>query len=85
LIVLLLALLIVAILAQTALKRYGLLSSADAPDARARAPAMAAPAEIDATAPVSAPRNAIERARSLQEDVRQQAEDAGKKIDDETK
>jgi hypothetical protein len=65
--------------------RWGVVSAGAAREARARAPAMAAPAEIDATAPVSAPRNAIERARSLQEDVRQQAEDAGKKIDDETK
>ena len=85
LIALLLALLIVAILAQTALKHYGLLSSADAPDAHAHAPTMVAPAEVDATSAAPAPRNALKRARSLEGDVRQGAEEVDKKIDDQTK
>ncbi|MGH8849912.1 MAG: hypothetical protein ACREYD_02865, partial [Casimicrobiaceae bacterium] len=49
LVVLLLALVIVAMLAQTALRHYGLLARADAPakTATPRVPGDAAPAELD--------------------------------------
>jgi hypothetical protein len=74
LIALLLALVIVAVLAQTALKRYGLLRS----DATANAPNQVDPA-------TTTPRNALERARGVEAAVRQQAEDLSKKIDDAAK
>jgi hypothetical protein len=87
LVVLLLALVIVAMLAQTALKRYGLLARPDPPARTAvpRARGDAAPVELDPTTVAPAPLNALERARGVQSAVRQQAEDLGKRIDDAAK
>ena len=86
LVVLLLALVIVAMLAQTALKRYGLLGHNAARSAEAaRVPGAAAPREVDPTAAPPAPLDALERARGVQGAVRQQAEDLGKRIDDAAK
>jgi len=79
LVVLLLALVIVAVLAQTALKHYGPLDAADAP-ARQRA---AAATGVDSAA--ATPRKAIERARGLENAMKQQADDLGKQIDDAAK
>lgn len=87
LVVLLLALVIVAVLAQTALKHYGLLATADAParvDAR-RVPGDAAPVEQDAATAAPIPRNALERARGVENTVRKQADELGKQIDDTAK
>ena len=86
LIVLLLALLIVAMLAQTALKRYGLVDAGrEAPARAARAPGLAAPQEEDATTATPPPKKAIERARGVEADVRKQADDLEKRIDDSAK
>ena len=77
---------IVAVLAQTALKRYGLLAVAMR---HARMPRLRKPATAAPTAkPIprqQLPRNALERARGVEAAVRQQAEDLGKKIDDAAK
>jgi hypothetical protein len=83
--VLLLALVIVAVLAQTALKHYGLLAPADTPveNKRARLQAPDASGQVDAA--TATPRNALERARGLENAVRQQADDLGRQIDDTTK
>jgi hypothetical protein len=85
LVVLLLALAIVAVLAQTALKRYGLLAPADtaAAKASARMQVPDAPGQVDAATP--APRNALERARGVENMVRKQADELGKQIDDTAK
>jgi hypothetical protein len=71
-----LALVIVAVVAKTALKQYGLLDSAKAPTAP---PAAASEAERAAAV---TPRNALERARGVQDMVRQGAIDQQKSIDD---
>jgi hypothetical protein len=85
LVVLLLALAIVAVLAQTALKRYGLLAPADtaAAKASARMQVPDASGQVDAATP--APRNALERARGVENMVRKQADELGKQIDDTAK
>jgi hypothetical protein len=89
LVVLLLALLIVAMLAQTALKQYGLL-----PDDRATATTKAAgprgvgpttPMSVDPTGATPVPRNAIERARGLESSLQQQTQDMSQRIDAQTK
>jgi hypothetical protein len=89
-IVLLLALLIVAVLAQTVLKQSGLLGGFDqrSPSARpdaARGPGVIAPAPIDATTATPTPANALERARGLESEMQQQARDRSKDIDDAAK
>jgi len=82
--VLLLALVIVAVLAQTALKHYGLLTPADTPaKTSARLQAPDASGQVDAA--TTTPRNALERARGMENVVRQQADDLGKRIDDTAK
>lgn len=85
LIVLLLALVIVAVLAQTALKRYGLLAPAEtsAVNTSARVQAADAPSQVDSA--ITTPRNALERARGVENAVRRQADDLGKQIDDTAK
>ena len=85
LVVLLLALVIVAVLAQTALKHYGLLAPADTPveNKRARLQAPDASGQVDAA--TATPRNALEHARGLENAVRQQADDLGRQIDDTAK
>jgi hypothetical protein len=86
LIMMLLALAIVAWLARDALRAYGLLPSpatvttkAGSPGERARAPAA-----VDATDPTSAtvaPQSAIERARGVEDTIRQQAEQQAKQVE----
>jgi hypothetical protein len=85
LVVLLLALVIVAVLAQTALKRYGLLAPSDtaAAKASARMQVPDASGQIDAATPT--PRNALERARGVENMVRKQADELNKQIDDTAK
>ncbi len=82
---LLLALVLVAMLAQTVLRHYGLLAPAEVTAAAARGPTAVAPAELDPAAPAPPPRNALERARGVESSMRQQAEDLGRKIDDAAK
>jgi hypothetical protein len=84
-VVLLLALVIVAVLAQTALKHYGLLAPADAPAGSTSARAQAPDASGQVDAATTTPRNALERARGMEDAVRRQADDLGKQIDDTAK
>jgi len=86
LIAILIALVIVAVLAQTVLKTYGLLPGAET-SARAgpRGPGVAAPAEIDPTAATPAPSTPIERARGLEQQLQRDAQELGKRVDEQTK
>jgi hypothetical protein len=88
---LLLALVIVAVLAQKVLKTYGLLLGAE-PGAKSaaqrgpRGPGGVSPAPLDATdVTPTTPTAAIERARGLESAVQQQARDLDKRIDDTAK
>ena len=87
LIVLLVALVIVAVLAQTALRRYGLLAGAASPAKTATAPGPrdANQAEPDPATVAPTPRNALERARGVQAEVRRQADEVNKQIEDTAK
>ena len=77
LIVILLALVIVALLARSALKSYGLFEDPD------QAHQAAAPGATEAEkAAATTPRNALERARGVQDMVKQQAIEQEKRIDD---
>ena len=75
LVVILLALVIVAVLARTALKQYGLL------DDPAKAPAASGASEAAQAATVT-PRNALERAKGVEDMVKQGAAAQQKNIDD---
>jgi len=87
---LLLALVIVAVLAQKVLKTYGLLPGAE-PGAKSaaergpRGPGDISPAPLDATGVTPTPAAAIERARGLESAVQQQAQDLNKRMDEGTK
>ena len=89
LIVLLLALVIVAIVAQTVLKQYGLGGGATpksaTPGDTPRGPGVAGAAPYDATSSQPVPVNAIERARSVERTIQQQAQDFGKRIEEDAK
>ena len=86
-ITLLLAVLIVALLAGTLLVQRGAPGASparaapDPGDAGATGPATGA-ARIETNGAVPAPANAIERARALEESVKQQAADRDRRIDD---
>jgi ABC-type proline/glycine betaine transport system substrate-binding protein len=77
LVVILLALVIVALVAKTALKQYGLV---DDPSKAQRATAARA-TEAEQAATVT-PRNALERARGVEDMVKQGAAEQQKTIDD---
>ena len=86
---LLLALVIVAVLAQKVLKTYGLLSGAEprassASERGPRGPGEASPAPLDASGVTPAPA-AMERARGLESAVQQQAQDLNKRMDETAK
>ncbi len=86
---LLLALLIVAWLGRTLIARL-LPAPATVVTTKGRADGTrvqggAAPADADATSATPVPRNELERARGLESDVRRQAADLEKRIDDGTK
>jgi len=90
LIVMLLALAIVAWLARDALKAYGLLpgpatvtTKAGSPGERARAPA--AVDAMDPTSATVAPQSAIDRARGVEDTIRQQAEQQAKQAEGMTR
>jgi cytochrome c-type biogenesis protein CcmH/NrfG len=86
LIALLIALVIVALLAQTVLKSYGFLAGPEPPaKAGPRSPGPAAAAAGDPTSAPPAPTNPIERARGLEQQVQRDARDLGKRIDEQTK
>ena len=82
---LLIALVIVALLAQTALKTYGLLPGSDAAvEAVPRGVGAAGPAPADATvaSPAAAP---IERAREVERQLQRDAQDLARRIDESAK
>jgi hypothetical protein len=86
LVVLLLALVIVAVLSQTLLKRMGLLADERATSGVGqRGPGPTGAAPIDATGATPMPGNAIERARGLEHTLQQQSQDMGQRIDEQTK
>jgi hypothetical protein len=86
LIAILIALVIVAVLAQRLLRTYGLVPGAEtSAQAGPRGPGPAAPAAGDATAVAPAPTNPIERARGLEQQVQRDAQELGKRIDEQTK
>jgi hypothetical protein len=90
LIVILLAMVIVAWLAKDALKEYGLLADVEKqpkPTADSvRGPGVGVTgAGPDATTVTPAPINALERARGVQDMVREQAVEQSKRIDDGTR
>jgi hypothetical protein len=78
LVVILLALVIVALTARTALKQYGILDGADKASASVAKPGAT---EVEQAA-ATTPRNALERARGVQDMVREQAIEQEKRIDD---
>ena len=83
---LLLALVIVAVLAQKVLKTYGLLSGTEPPKAATeRGPGALSPAPMDATVVTPSPTAAIERARGLENAVQQQANDLNRRMDETAK
>jgi hypothetical protein len=85
---LLLALVIVAVLAQKVLKTSGLLPGAE-PGAKSaggpRGPGEVSPAPLDASGVTPAPAAAMERARGLESAVQQQAQDLNKRMDETAK
>jgi len=83
LIVLLLALVIVAVLAQTVLKSYGMLGAGAPVKAQTRGPGPAASASPD-TAAAPAPMTPIERARGVEQTVKQGEEDTSKRTGEQT-
>jgi hypothetical protein len=82
----LIALAIVAVLAQTVLRRYGLLSDAESVDRGGpRAVRAVGPAPGDASAAAPAPTAPLDRARGLERDVQRGAQDLARRIDESTK
>lgn len=88
LVVLLLALVIVAFLAQNALRQYGMLAGptpAAKPGEGPRGPGQATQAPLDSSAAMPGPTTAIERARGVEQTLQQGAQDISKRIDEQTK
>jgi hypothetical protein len=81
----LIALVIVAVLARTVLKSYGMLPGAEQTGAGARVPPAASGAPVDTTSAAAAtPRAVLDRARDLEQQVQRDAEERGKRIDEQT-
>jgi len=86
LIAILIALVIVALLAQTVLKTYGLLPGAETSGkAGSRIPGVAGTAEVDPTSATRVPATPIERARGLEQQLQRDADERGQRIDEQTK
>ena len=85
LIVLLLALVIVGMLAQTVLRQYGLLPGDRAAKAGPRGAGPTTPVNADPSASTPTPGTAIERARGLESSLQQQSQEMGERIDAQTK
>jgi len=81
----LIALVIVALLAQTVLKSHGLLGGDRAQPTAAGTPGAVAPAAVDATEAAPARTTPIERARGVERDLQRDAQDLGRRIDEQTK
>ena len=92
LVVVLVALVIVAVLAKDALKKYGLMPGAAAPikagspGERARSPGAIGAEALDVNSATGAPGGAaLDRARGLEDSVRQQAEERARRTQDAIK
>ncbi|HEX8010615.1 MAG TPA: hypothetical protein VF814_06730 [Casimicrobiaceae bacterium] len=87
LIAILIALVIVAVLAQRALRSYGLLPGAETSARSApRGPGAATiPADADPTMATPAPAAPIDRVRGLEQQVQRDAQELDKRIDEQTK
>lgn len=86
LVVILVALVIVAVLAKDALKQYGLVpgatvTKAGTPGERARAPGATGVETLDFGSAPMAPMAPLERARGVEEMVKQQAEERASRMD----
>ena len=79
---LLLALVIVAVLAQTVLRSYGLIGGGER---AAHSSSDARPAAVDATQPAPPPANPIDRARGLERQVQRDAQELNRRIDEQMK
>ena len=85
LVVILVALVIVALLAERALKGYGLVPGADLNTrAGSRVPPAASQAGVDPTSVPATPGATLDRARALEQQVQQEAKDQAKRIDEQT-
>jgi cytochrome c-type biogenesis protein CcmH/NrfG len=83
---LLIALVVVAVLAQTLLKTYGLLPGPDAAvKAGPRGVGAVGPAPIDPTVATPAPTTPIERARGMEQQLQRDAQDLARRVDESTK
>ena len=80
-VVILIALVIVAWLAQSALRQYGMLGGA-APASKAAA---AGKSSTDQVAPPATPMSALEKARGVEQQVQQGAQEQTQRIDEQTK
>jgi hypothetical protein len=78
---LLIALVIVAVLAQTVLKSYGLTGGGE----RTAARGSPAPQPAAGDAPQPTPANPIERARGLEREMKRDAQDLDRRMDEQTK
>jgi hypothetical protein len=86
LVVVLVALVIVAVLAQTVLKTYGLLPGHDAAvNAGPRGVGAVGPAPLDPTVATPAPTAPIERARGMEQQLQRDAQDLARRIDESAK
>ena len=86
LVVVLIALVIVAVLAQTLLKTYGLLPGPDAAvKAGPRGVGAVGPAPIDPAVATPAPTTPIERARGMEQQLQRDAQDLARRVDESTK
>ena len=86
LVVILIALVVVALMAQTALKTYGLLPGPDAaPKEGSRNVGGVGPAPTDPTLATPAPRTPIEQARGLEQQVQRNAQDLARRVDESAK
>ncbi len=82
LVVILIALLIVALVAERALKGYGLLPGADENSRAGAAPAAGQP--VDPTSVPATPGATLQRARGLEGQMKREAQDREKRIDEQT-
>ena len=83
---LLIALVMVALLAQTVLKTYGLLPGRDAEvKAGLRGVGAVGPAPLDPTVATPAPTDPIERARGVEQQLQRDAQDLARRIDESAK
>jgi len=83
---LLIALVIVALLAQTVLKTCGLLSGSDVTvESGPRGVGAVGPVPVDSTIAMPAPTTPVERARGVEQQLQRDAQDLARRIDESAK